>query len=359
MATLYGADRLQTPPLSPRHTMLIAVALALAVHLCVLLGVDLPLPGLQVPREIPFDVVPVRMLAPQGGSDAAAHAAPRRSSHRARKAPPVLDAAADHVAVAAPAPVDAVPAVPDPTPDDPAHATVAHDVPPPPPEEAPAPVAPQPSKPWVIPPDVRLKYNVKGEIKGIPYFVFGELVWRHQDARYTASMEISHFILGARMQSSQGVLTDGGMRPQRFGDKVHSEATAHIDTDAGKARFSDASPDVDLEPGAQDQLSVYFQLALLLATDPERFAQGETVAFQTIGAHAAEHWIFRVGTMEPLSLPAGELHGMHLTGASQESPETAVDVWFSPEIAFLPAKIRFSQSNGDFVEQLLRKRLEP
>ena len=355
MATQYGTDSFKILP--QRRTWFFAVALALVIHLIVVLGFSLELPDLQVARTIPFELEP--MPAPKAHAIGAATShgtskGPARKPHTVRAAPvavapAVATAASAQASAQVPVPIAEAGEV------SPATAPVAQPMP----AAEPPPVPPLPRPVWVVPPSARLKYNVTGEVKGLPYFVFGELLWVHQADRYSASMEISHFLLGSRMQTSTGALTDSGVSPSQFTDKVHAESSATLDRLSGKASFSDGSAALGLEPGAQDQLSVYLQLALLLASASDPFAQGVHFSFQTVGAHAAEHWNFRVGPLEPMALPAGDLHGLHLTGESTENPDTKVDVWLSPEIDFMPARIRMSQANGDFVEQQLRQRLAP
>ena len=82
---------------------------------------------------------------------------------------------------------------------------------------------------FAIPASARLKYDVKGEVKGFPYHVNGDLLWVQDGKTYDARMEISHFLLGSRVQTSTGQLTSHGLEPTRFGDKVKSEVAAHFD----------------------------------------------------------------------------------------------------------------------------------
>ena len=202
-----------------------------------------------------------------------------------------------------------------------------------------------------VPPSARLKYDVKGEIKGFPWFVNGELVWQHDDNKYNARLEYSHFLLGSRLRTSTGLLTVMGLEPTRFGDKTRSEVAAHFDREKGKVSFSANTPDVPLTVGAQDQLSVFIQLAALFGGSSERFPEGSSMEFQAVGARSSETWLFKVGATEQMNLPGGAIKGIHLVRDPTGEHDSKVDVWLAPAIGYLPVRIRLSQDNGDFVEQ--------
>ena len=205
---------------------------------------------------------------------------------------------------------------------------------------------------FAFPPSTRLKYDVKGEIKGFPYHVNGELQWAHDGKAYNARMEISHFLLGARVQTSTGSLGTHGLEPTRFGDKVRSEVAAHFDYDKNKITFSANTPDVPLLPGAQDQLSVMLQMASMLAADPKRFTQGSTLSFQAVGPRSAEAWGFTIGASEKLDLPGGGVHALRLWREPNGEYDSRVEIWFAPEMDYLPVRIRLTQANGDVADQL-------
>lgn len=204
---------------------------------------------------------------------------------------------------------------------------------------------------YVFPPSARLKYAITGEVKGFPYYVNGELAWTQDGKTYDARMEISHFLLGSRVQTSTGQLGAQGLEPTRFGDKVKSEVAAHFEREKGKVTFSANTPDAPLLAGAQDQLSIFMQVAAMLAGEPNGYPQGSTLAFQAVGPRSADAWVFTVGASEKLTLPGGEMQAVHLwrDPAGEYDPKT--EIWLAPELGYLPVRIRLTQRNGDFVDQ--------
>ena len=210
-----------------------------------------------------------------------------------------------------------------------------------------------------IPAPVRLLYDIKGEIKGFPYIVNGDLSWQHDQKSYQARLEISHFLLGSRVQTSKGALTAQGLEPIRFGDKVRSEVAAHFERSKGKVSFSANTPDAALQPGAQDQLSVFIQMAALLGGDSAQFRAGSQLSFQAVGPRSAEQWVFDVGGTETLDLPGGTVQAIKLTRSPNAEFDSKGEIWLAPGMGYMPVRIRLTQANGDFADQLWKTTEKP
>ena len=202
----------------------------------------------------------------------------------------------------------------------------------------------------LLPGSTRLRYKVHGVIKGFQYYVNGELLWLHDGKTYDARLEISHFLLGARVQTSKGQVTLDGLEPLRFGDKVRSEVAAHFERQKGRVSFSANTPDAPLQALAQDQLSVFMQLAAMFAGDPSRIQAGMPLPFQAVGPRSSENWVFQVGKSEILKLDAGPVPAVGLVRERTGEYDTRVELWLAPGLDYLPARIRLTQSNGDEVD---------
>jgi hypothetical protein len=221
----------------------------------------------------------------------------------------------------------------------------------PPPGQAPVAVS--------IPGSVRLQYKLTGLSRGLNYHANGEMSWLREGDRYEASMVVSAFLLGTRSLSSVGEVNADGLAPKRFGDKSRSELAAHFDASQGKISFSANRPDVPWQRGAQDRLSVFFQLAGLLAGQPGGVPTGTRLAIYTVGPRDADTWAFNVEGEETLSLPMGELRALRLTREPRREFDQKVEAWFAPTLAYWPVRIKITQSNGDFVDQQLASSNKP
>ena len=355
------------PPSRPRRRKALLLAgLTLAVlvgHWAVLLGAPLvrsshPDPKAEVNR--PFTTRTITLAAPEN----LAAATPRPQAGgaapgRARKTPSPPTAAPDVGYIIEPVTPETHPAM-DQQPEDAAVETAALASQP----DAASPPTTAADKAaqvlnYAIPGSTRLKYNINGEVKGFPYFANGELLWLQDGKTYDARLEISHFLLGSRVQTSRGQLTPQGLEPVRFGDKVRSEVAAHFERNKNIVSFSANTPSATLEPGAQDQLSVFLQLSAMLGGNPKQFPRGTSIPFQAVGPRSSESWVFQVGSDSVLTLPGGLVKVIQLTREHTAEYDTKVEIWLAPEMDYLPVRIRLSQSNGDFVEQQWRATQKP
>lgn len=202
------------------------------------------------------------------------------------------------------------------------------------------------------PTSAHLVYEVQGSAKGLRYQADGELIWKPQGDRYEARMEVKMFLLGSRVQTSTGTLGPEGLRPERFADIRRGERATHFERDTGRIRFSSNAPEVALQDGAQDRLSLFLQLAALLQASPRK--EGDTLSFQVAGTGGAETWRFEVGPEETLALPVGDIAARRVVRRPRDTYDTLVEMWFAPSLQHLPVRLRLTQANGDVADQLLR-----
>lgn len=220
-----------------------------------------------------------------------------------------------------------------------------------PPSGVPQAPAAQAVRSFAIPGSMQLQYDIRGETRGVPFSLNGNLNWQQDGSTYAARMEISHFLLGARIQTSSGELTSHGLEPTRFGDKFRSEVAAHFERDKNKITFSANTPDAPLLPGAQDQLSVLIQLASMLGAAPRDFPEGSQLTFQAVGPRSSETWVFTVGALEKLTLPNMELNALKLWRNPSSEYGNKAEVWLAPGLAYMPVRIRITEASGDVADQ--------
>lgn len=327
----------------PWRRLLLCALLALALHLLLLALFG---PRVQAPHASSIAQPLVYALA-------AAPPAPAAPSQTTR-APRRPSAAAAPVLPPPPAPPELPP--PEPV------AEAAAPVPPPetPPavaEAPPQPVAPPPepaATPLSIPGSTRLKYGIQGEVKGMAYHASGELLWAHDGRDYEARLEVGAFLLGSRVQGSRGRINAEGLQPQRFSDRSRRERIAEFDHDLAQVRFSEGAPNAALTAGTQDQLSVFMQLASLLASQPSLYPPGTELALPVAGLRGVDTWRLVIGAEETLDLPGGELLARKLSRVVEGKDELRVDVWLAPTLHWLPARIRLTQASGDYIDQQWR-----
>jgi hypothetical protein len=337
-----------TRPVSavPRRSLLLLGCAVLAIHLLILQSAALQLNSIAPPITRPFITRMVPATAPQP-----AVRKPAPAQRVARKTAPPEPATEPAAAPAEPS-SSATNTVPssDEMPAQPAEPVEA--VPPADPPAPPVAQAPQVA-PINVPGSLRLSYKIHGEVRKLPYNASGELLWLHDGKTYDARLEVGAFLLGSRVQTSRGLITPEGLAPTRFADKFRSEVAAHFERDKGKVIFSANTPEVDLQAGAQDQLSIFVQLASLIGGEPGRYLKGTSLEMQAVGPRDAETWRFVVDGEELLQLPGGQQATVKLTRVPQKTYDLTVELWLAPALGYLPARIRLTQNNDDFIDQQL------
>lgn len=240
-----------------------------------------------------------------------------------------------------------VPTVPEPTP-----AAVAS-------EPIPVPVAaPVPETTAALPlislgalPTSRvLNYHLNGMDKGLNYHASGELKWQHNGADYELTLSVRAFLIGRRQWRSAGRIDSTGLAPLRFSDSWRNERAAHFDRSQHRVVFSSNSSPVPLESGAQDQISLYVQLAAAMAGEPERFVPGSRLQIQTVTVRDAQPWALVLEGVEAMTLDGQTVQATKWVCQPRNRFEAKVEFWVTPQQAWMPVRIRITQSSGSFID---------
>jgi hypothetical protein len=206
-----------------------------------------------------------------------------------------------------------------------------------------------------VPASTQLDYEVQGRVRGLGYTAQAQLQWTQASGRYEAHMSVRLPLLGSRVQTSTGWVNAHGLLPERFADKARHERAAHFDHEQRRIRFSANTPDAALQPGAQDRLSLFLQLAARFQADNTSLGAGQVIELQVAGTATAETWYFRVADEETLNLAGGELRTRKLVRETRQPRDTQVELWLAPSLEHLPVRIRMAQDNGDQIDQQLSR----
>ena len=206
-----------------------------------------------------------------------------------------------------------------------------------------------------LPDPARLRYDVTAQMKGLQYHAGADLLWQHDRQHYLLRFEFKLFSVLLRSQTSSGEIAGDGLRPLTFIDRVRSkERRATFERQHGQVSFSaDGAPAAALEAGAQDRLSIIFQLGALVAGDPAKFPPGAKLDIQTIGPTDAQTWHFTVAPAEKLRFQGEPLPTVKLERDLRDPKDQRVEVWFAPSLGYLPVQLKITQQDGDWIEQHL------
>jgi hypothetical protein len=355
-----------------RKTLLLTIGLVLLVHLSLLLGgpeaLQLSLRAEPV-KALPFQTRMIEAQAPTPVAVKPPVAKPRRSVTAPSSLPspspaptteplepqvtPPTDTVTTALAETAATPASTTPpATNTPTP---AQAEVAA-----PAAEPLQPITPPPVPLAVgaLPPSTLLQYSLTGQERGLNYHANGELRWQHNPTNYEASLTVKAFLLGSRVFSSEGGVGTNGLVPMRFADKFRGERATHFDAENKRIVFSNNKPSAELLPGAQDQVSLFVQLAAAMAGDPERYKPGTSVSIQTATINEAVPWTLAMQAEETLQINDKPVPTSKWVCLPRGKYDTKVELWLSRDHAWMPVRIRITQVSGSFIDMRLDK-LQP
>ena len=379
------AGRIDLPWASQRRIALLALVVAvLAMHAVVTrelasrMASNNTLP--QIPPRMSVSYVREMVLAapPVATSSTtplATPAAPRPARHVARSKP---KAVAPEAAASAPDVIAPTAAVPDPVSAPAELAPVAAQAEPV--AQSPAPslteaalasasAASEPSSTrggFEWPASTRLSYKLTGNFRGD---VDGDaqVEWIHIDSRYQVHLDFavgpSFAPLFARRMSSDGDITPEGLAPRRYDQETRrlfrdpQHASVQFEPDAvvlanGERRERPA--------GVQDTASQFVQLSYLFAVRPELLKSGASVEIALAFPYKVERWTYDVLEQEIVTTSFGELATFHLKSRreARAGGDLVPEIWFAPQLRYLPVRIRIRQDAETFIDLLISRRPE-
>lgn len=315
--------------------LLVAFVASALLHVAALVSPAWVLPGSEEPEPQATTIDAVIAKAPARVEAAPAKAAPKPVLAKPRTPAPASASDAPHVLAAPESSRAEAPALPEPV-----------MVPPAPAIE---PAAPSPAK-TALPGRGRVRYLIT---RGEGGFVIGQSVhtWDHDGFRYrlkslTETTGLAAIFKPAQvLQSSDGDVTDDGLRPREFRhERVGSVDTASFDWLGRLVSYAGRSDAI--VNGTQDMLSMYYQLVLLLPF------QG-SLEMPIATGRKLETYRFEVLGEEVLTLPAGERRALHIR---TRSGNDIIEIWLrTGEGAVargLPLKIRFIDRKGEIFDQI-------
>jgi hypothetical protein len=208
-------------------------------------------------------------------------------------------------------------------------------------------------------PEAELVYATTGTVRlgSVPLTLHARTTthWHFSADHYEASLHTD--TIGFDQLSAGGVQAGGGLAPLRYTEKRPFHEPESVDIDWAKAlvRYGSAVPVPAPAVGAQDRLSLQFELANLYRQHPERFAAGRVFAVQLIGTHAIDDWKFVSSGEEPVETGSGTVKALHLAARrpARDTEET-MDLWLAPGQHHLPVRIRMVDRNQSVIDSVLQ-----
>jgi hypothetical protein len=222
------------------------------------------------------------------------------------------------------------------------------------------------AQPFEWPASTRLSYRLSGNVRGE---VHGDaqVEWIRSGPRYQVHLDVTVGLAIApmltRRMSSDGELTPEGLRPERYDEdtkvafRERRRVTVLFEPHAvvladGRRR--------ERWPGLQDTASQFVQLSWLFTLRPERLRSGEIVEVPLALPRTVDRWVYDVLDEEPVHTDFGAVPAFHLKPRrmTRPGPDLSAEIWFAPQLRYLPVRIRIQQDAQTFIDLVLARRPE-
>ena len=211
--------------------------------------------------------------------------------------------------------------------------------------------------PFKLAPPADLNSQIKARPNGFNVDGEARLKWSHGEGKYRVTSETRAMLVGKILDTkSEGVIDDFGLAPLNSTEKRFRKETGSttFDRDGMRIRFSASGQSYPIKGGEQDRNSAIWQLIAVARAAPAKFKAGSEWKFFVAGQKDAEAWIFRVTRKEKISTPHGELDTVRIEKKPpQDHQDQQVDIWLAPGLEWYPARIRYTDPDGDYIEQNL------
>ncbi len=214
-------------------------------------------------------------------------------------------------------------------------------------------------RPVDIPPSADLSYSIKARQKGFSISGDAMLSWRASAGKYSLRADTRAMFVGNILENrSEGLIDAFGVAPTQFYEKrIRRDPYTTTFDRAGKTiSFTESKEVYPLKGGEQDRSSVSWQLAAVARAAPDKFVPGSEWTFFVAGRRDAEQWTFKVVRHDSVRTGLGAVDAVHLVRLPPpDSKDQKLDIWLAPAYEWYPVRVRFTDSDDEFVEQTLEK----
>ncbi|HSY26444.1 MAG TPA: DUF3108 domain-containing protein [Burkholderiaceae bacterium] len=208
-----------------------------------------------------------------------------------------------------------------------------------------------------LPPSANLGYSIQAQQSGLQ--LSGNAVWKWvaTDSTFKIDTETRAMLVGKILDAkSEGEIDDFGLAPTRFTDKRFRKdaTTTTFNHDSKLISFSTNADTYPIKGGEQDRNSAIWELIAVARGAHGKFKDDTVWDFFVAGQHDAEVWSFKVDKQESIRTPMGNLSAVHVVKLpAANSKGQQVDIWLAPSLEWYPVRLRYTEPNGDYVEQML------
>lgn len=208
------------------------------------------------------------------------------------------------------------------------------------------------------PPSAQLDYAIRADVMGLVLEGSSQINWSQDAGKYALQLETRTALTGVLLTDrSEGGFDRYGLAPDTYSMRRFRKepAVANFDRKTGQIYFAGNSPPYKLQGGEQDRVSVLWSLLSMARARPA-LVPGSSWTYYVAGHRGGEPWTFQLKDKQKVQTGVGELDAWHFAHVpTDKKTTTQVDIWLAPSKDWFPVKIRFSEPNGDYIEQSLDK----
>ncbi|MFJ7567265.1 DUF3108 domain-containing protein [Herminiimonas sp. NPDC097707] len=208
-----------------------------------------------------------------------------------------------------------------------------------------------------LPPSADLKYDVqKTPTEGAPMYGSGTISWHTDGSKYSVNGDFGVLFITALRFQSTGTIEDTGIVPELYSEKRFrkAETNTHFHRERNTISFSSSTLSYPRSGGEQDRASIIWQLAGIGRGDSGKFVPGASIDLFVAGTRNAETWQILVLGLEEITIDGISTQAWHLARAPRSgSHDQKLDIWLAPEQNWYPVRLRYTESNGDYLDMTL------
>jgi hypothetical protein len=214
----------------------------------------------------------------------------------------------------------------------------------------------QPATNFDPPPSAELKYDVQALREGQTVYGNGAIKWVSQGGAYTVHGEAGVLFFTVLNFNSSGQIDKDGVGPVLYSEKRfrRAETNTHFQRERNTISFSSSTVTYPRKGGEQDRASVVWQLSALGRGDSGKFTPGAELEFFVAGVRDGEPWRMRIVGQEDINVGGNKTEAWHVVRLPKPgSFDQKIDIWFSPQKQWYPVKIRYTETNGEYLDMSL------
>lgn len=207
------------------------------------------------------------------------------------------------------------------------------------------------------PPSADLNYAIKAKQSGLTLDGSAVVHWSTTPGQFSIATETRAMLVGKILEAkSEGKIDAHGLAPLTSTEKRFRKEPTSVtfDRQANTIRFSTSDATYPIKGGEQDRNSAVWQLAALARGAQGKFKPGSEWPMFVAGQKDGDLWTFKVTKQEKIKTPLGDLNAVHVARVVKgDNRSQQLDIWLAPTLEWYPVRIRFTEPEGDYIEQTL------